>query len=57
MLVNGRWITRLAAVGVAFALGSPFASAMKGPSISVGDRPSLKEGSPKIVLVEVGDFQ
>ncbi|HXO21920.1 MAG TPA: hypothetical protein VOA87_18555 [Thermoanaerobaculia bacterium] len=56
MLVNS-WITRLVAVGVAFAFGSPLASAMKGSVIHVGDRPSLKEGSPKIVLVEVADFQ
>ena len=38
------------------SLGSP-AFAKKGARISVGDDPSLKEGSPKLVLIEVSDFQ
>jgi hypothetical protein len=29
----------------------------KGPKISAGDAPSMKEGSPQLVLVEVSDFQ
>jgi protein-disulfide isomerase len=32
-------------------------AAQRGPKISVGDDPSLKEGSPGLVLVEVSDFQ
>lgn len=46
------------AAGVALLLGSqPLASAQKGPKISVGDDPSIKEGSPELVLIEVSDFQ
>jgi hypothetical protein len=33
------------------------ALALKGPKISVADAPSMKEGSPGLVLVEVSDFQ
>lgn len=49
------------AVAVGFALllsGShAWALAKKGPKISVGDDPSLKEGLPQLVLIEVSDFQ
>ena len=39
-------------------LGSQFwAFAGKGPEISVGDDPSMKESSPELVLVEVSDFE
>ncbi|HEX4954249.1 MAG TPA: thioredoxin domain-containing protein [Thermoanaerobaculia bacterium] len=39
-------------------LGSPaVASAKKGPKISVGNDPSMKVGSPSLVLVELSDFQ
>lgn len=39
-------------------LGSqPAALAKKGAKIPVGDDPSMKEGSPGLVLVEVSDFQ
>src|SRR6266545_3208524 len=48
----------LAAVGVVLVLGAPPpASAQKGLKISVADDPSLKEGSPPLVLVEIADFQ
>ena len=50
-----RWA---AAAGFVLILGSPpSAWAKKGPTISVGDDPSMKEGSPGLVLVEVSDFQ
>lgn len=38
-------------------LGSPSWAARKGQKIDVGDDPSMKEGSPALVLVEVSDFQ
>jgi len=45
-------------VGVVLLLGSQsWVLAMKGPKISLGDAPSVKEGSPESVLVEVSDFQ
>jgi hypothetical protein len=44
--------------GVVVVLGSQsWAFAKQGPKISVGDNPSMKEGSPQLVLVEVSDFQ
>ena len=49
-----RWVLTAGAVLV---LGSqPWAFA-KGLKISVGDNPSMKEGSPQLVLIEVSDFQ
>ena len=39
----------LASASVGFAKG--------GRKISVGDDPSLKQGSPRVVLVEISDFQ
>lgn len=36
---------------------SPWALAQKGMKISVADDPSLKEGSPGLVLVELSDYQ
>ena len=47
------WIV---AAGAALLIGSP-SFARKGPRISVGDDPSMKEGSPALVLVELSDFQ
>lgn len=45
-------------VGAVLVLGSqPWAFAKGGPKISVGDYPSMKEGSPQLVLIEVSDFQ
>jgi hypothetical protein len=39
-------------------LGSQsWALAKKGPRISVSDDPSIKNGSPEFVLVEVTDYQ
>jgi protein-disulfide isomerase len=47
----------VALVVVVFVFGSAaWALGKKGPKISVGDDPSLKEGSPKLVLIEVADF-
>jgi protein-disulfide isomerase len=46
----------IAAAGAVLVLGAP-AWALKGPKISLGDAPSVKEGSPKLILVEVTDFQ
>jgi hypothetical protein len=49
---------RVAVLGAILLIGSqPWAFAKKGPRISVGDDPSLKEGSPQLVLVEISDFQ
>lgn len=45
-------------LGVILGLGMESAVfAKKNPRISVGDDPSLKQGSPGLVLVEIGDFQ
>ena len=35
----------------------PWAVAKKGRTISVGDDPSAKEGSPELVVIEVSGFQ
>lgn len=47
------------AVGAVLVLGCQSLAVAKsgGPKISVGDNPSMKEGSPKLVLIEVSDFQ
>jgi len=48
----------MAAIGVILVLGPQSeAFAQKGRKISLADDPSMKEGSPPIVLVEVSDFQ
>lgn len=48
----------IATAGVVLALGaSSWADARKERKISVGDDPSMKEGSPGVVLVEVSDFE
>jgi protein-disulfide isomerase len=58
IMVSTRGITSWIAVGLFLILGAPsWAFAKKGPKISVGDDPSMKEGSPGLVLVEVSDFQ
>lgn len=59
MTISKRGISLwVVAAGVALLLGSqPLASAQKGPKISVGDDPSIKEGSPELVLIEVADFE
>jgi len=44
-------------IGALILVGSQSWAAPKGPKISVGDDPSLKEGTPGLVLVEVSDFQ
>jgi hypothetical protein len=57
-MVRVNWFSPMLVVaGVVLALGSSPAAVAKGPTISVGDDPTLKEGSPKLVLVEVSDFQ
>lgn len=59
MTTNIRSISRwLLAAGFLLALGpQPWAHAQAGRKISVGDYPSMKEGSPGLVLIEVSDFQ
>jgi len=47
---------RLITVGVVLGLGSQ-SWAFAKQKISVGDNPSMKEGSPQLVLIEVSDFQ
>jgi protein-disulfide isomerase len=44
-------------VAVVLMLGPSWALAQKGRKISLGDSPSMKEGSPGLVLIEVSDFQ
>lgn len=44
-------------IGALILLGSQSWAAKKGPKISVGDDPSMKEGNPGLVLIEVSDFQ
>jgi hypothetical protein len=59
MTISRRGIcTAALAAGVLLVLGAHSrAFAKGGPKISVGDDPSMKEGSPGLVLVEVSDFQ
>jgi protein-disulfide isomerase len=59
MIVGIRGLSPWAvAVGLVLVLGpQPWAVAQKDAKISVGDAPSLKQGSPEFVLVEVSDFQ
>jgi hypothetical protein len=47
----------LVAAGVVLVLASQSWAAQKGPKISVADDPSMKEGNPGLVLIEVSDFQ
>jgi hypothetical protein len=56
-MIRDRWFYLVVAAATVLALGSSPAAVAKGPTISVGDDPTLKEGSPKLVLVEVSDFQ
>jgi len=44
-------------MGVVFLLGAASQALARGPKIDVGDDPSVKEGSPDLVLVEIADFQ
>jgi hypothetical protein len=46
------------AAAVVLVLGAQSSAlAQKGLKISLGDAPSMKQGSPDLVLVEVSDFQ
>ena len=45
-------------IGSLLLFGSASAGfAKRGLKISVGDDPSLKQGSPRVVLIEISDFQ
>jgi protein-disulfide isomerase len=56
--IGKRGMSAAAAGAVLLVLGSQAeAVAKKGPKISVADDPSLKNGSPVVVLVEVSDYQ
>ena len=59
MTANIRGLARwVAAAGLVLTLGpQPWAQAQVGRKISVGGYPSMKEGSPGLVLIEVSDFQ
>jgi hypothetical protein len=59
MTINIRGVSRwLIAAGLVFILGpQSWAHAQVGRKISVGDYPSMKEGSPGLVLIEVSDYQ
>jgi len=57
MTRNLRVISSLV-IAAGLLLGSQaWALPKKGPKISVGDDPSIKNGSPQFVLVEVSDYQ
>jgi protein-disulfide isomerase len=58
MRLRARHIPLALAAGVALWLGMGLpAFAAAGPTISVGAAPSLKTGSPEVVLIEMSDFQ
>lgn len=58
MTVSFRALCRVVVLGaVLLAASQPWAFARKGQKISVGDDPSLKEGSPQLVLIELSDYQ
>jgi hypothetical protein len=45
-------------IGSLVLFGSASAGFAKGGrKISVGDDPSLRQGSPRVVLIEISDFQ
>lgn len=57
-LKNRSVASLLLAAGAIFVLGAHSAAlAQKGRKISVGDDPSVKEGSPNLVIIEVLDYQ
>jgi hypothetical protein len=45
------------AVGLLLLASQSAGLAQKGRKISLADDPSLKEGAPAVVLVEVSDYQ
>ena len=45
------------AIGLFVLVAASGAFAKGGPKIRVADDPSLKQGSPAIVLIEISDFQ
>ena len=58
MRLRARRVPAALAAGVLLWLGGRLpAFAAAGPTISVGAAPSLKTGSPEVVLIEVSDFQ
>jgi hypothetical protein len=58
MTIRIRAVSLLAAAtGLLLLLGSQPSAFAKGQKISVADDPSMKEGSPELVLVEIADFQ
>jgi hypothetical protein len=54
---NARLLSLLLMTAGLWAGAQSWALAKKGPKISVGDDPSIKNGSPAFVLVEVSDYQ
>ena len=58
MRLRARRVPPALAAGVILWLGGHLPGfAAAGPTISVGAAPSLKTGSPEVVLIEVSDFQ
>lgn len=58
MRLRARRVPTALAAGVILWLGGHLPGlAADGPTISVGAAPSLKTGSPEVVLIEVSDFQ
>lgn len=58
MRLRARRVPTALAAGVILWLGGRLPGlAADGPTISVGAAPSLKTGSPEVVLIEVSDFQ
>jgi protein-disulfide isomerase len=57
MAIRNRGISPWLIATVLLFGASPWALAQKGTKISVADDPSLKEGAPGLVLIELSDFQ
>lgn len=58
MSIGAHGICRsVAAIGFLLLASQSAGLAQKGRKIPVGDNPSLKEGTPAVVLVEVFDYQ
>ncbi|PYQ54488.1 MAG: hypothetical protein DMF53_29420 [Acidobacteria bacterium] len=57
MRLHARRVPPALAAGVILWLAGHLVLAADGPTISVGAAPSLKTGSPAVVLIEVSDFQ
>jgi hypothetical protein len=57
MKVNLRVLSSVIITACVLLGTQSWALSKKGPKISVGDDPSIKNGSPEFVLVEISDYQ